>query len=107
MNATVEDDRAIYPEWTVGDRIKKVRGLTGMGQREFAEAIGSTAAALAAWETDRAKPRDIVAIAKRIEMLTRVPAGWILGLERESPRPDDDPDGGLAVRRRGLEPRTR
>lgn len=53
-----------------------------MTQAEFADAIGVKEGSLAAWETDRATPRDIVAIAKRVEMLTNIPAAWLLGLGR-------------------------
>lgn len=83
---TVETDR-VYPAWSLGDRIRKARDLAGMNQHDFAVAIGVPDGSLANWETDRAKPRDIVAVAKRIELLTRIPAGWTLGIE-------DSPDGG-------------
>lgn len=83
---TVETDR-IYPAWSLGDRIRKARDIADMNQHDFAVAIGVPDGSLANWETDRAKPRDIVAVAKRIEMLTRIPAGWVLGIE-------NSPDGG-------------
>ncbi|MGB7509276.1 MAG: helix-turn-helix transcriptional regulator [Mycobacterium sp.] len=51
-----------------------------MTQSAFAAAIGVKEGSLAAWETDRATPRDIVSVAKRVEMLTNVPAAWLLGL---------------------------
>lgn len=88
---TVETDR-VYPAWSLGDRIRKARDLAGMNQHDFAVAIGVPDGSLANWETDRAKPRDIVAVAKRIEMLTRIPAGWTLGIE-ESPDGDGGPSG--------------
>jgi len=50
-----------------------------MDQKTFAAHIGATAGAYAQWEADNNKPRDIVAVAKSIEMLTRIPATWILG----------------------------
>lgn len=84
-----------YPAWTLGDRIRKARVMSGMKQAEFAEKIGAKEGSLAAWETDRSQPRNIVALAKRIEALTRVPATWLLGLD-DGPPPNPDPDGGLS-----------
>lgn len=85
-----------YPAWTLGDRIRKARMISGMKQAEFAERIGTKEGSLAAWETDRSTPRNIVAIAKRIEALTRVPATWILGLDDGPPYGGPDDDGGAA-----------
>lgn len=84
----------IYPAWTLGDRIRKARLTTGLHQRDFAKRINVQGGSLAAWETDRAVPRNMVAVAKRIEIATRVPAAWILGLD-DGPGPDD-PDGGIS-----------
>lgn len=105
MTVDVEHVGPVFPEWTFGDKVRKARAIAGMDQRAFAAAINVKPGSLAQWETDRAKPRDIVAVARRIEMLTRIPAGWVLGIQ-ETPRPDD-PDGGPSVRHQGLEPRTR
>lgn len=65
-----------------------------MNQHDFAAAIGAKEGSLASWETDRAKPRDIVAVAKRVEMLTHIPAAWLLGIEDA---PDRGPGGGSQV----------
>ncbi|WP_374238396.1 multiprotein-bridging factor 1 family protein [Mycobacterium sp. PSTR-4-N] len=75
---------SFVPVWSFGDRIRKARNEADMTQAEFATAIGVKEGSLAAWETDRATPRDIVAVAKRVELLTRIPAAWLLGL----PMPD-------------------
>lgn len=79
------DTEPVYPAWSFGDRIRKARTITGMTQGDFADEIGVKEGSLAAWETDRALPRDIVAIAKRVEMITRIPAGWLLGIEAAGP----------------------
>ena len=42
--------------------------------------LGANPNAYRAWESGRNHPRDIVALAKRIEILTGVPAQWTLGL---------------------------
>jgi len=89
--------------WTFGDRIRKARIMVGMNQREFADAIDVAEGSLAAWETDRATPRDIVAIAKRVEMLTRIPAARLLGLTPES-GPPNPPDPGGQVRHKKRKP---
>ena len=76
------------PEWSFGDRVRKARLETGMDQKEFAKALDITASSLAAYETGRANPRfkDAGALAKRLEMLTRIHRGWFLGAEA---RPSD------------------
>lgn len=80
-----------YPAWTLGDRMRKARMTTGMHQRDFAVAINVKSGSLAAWESDRAIPRNIVAVARRIELVSGVPAAWILGLD-DGPPPG--PGGG-------------
>jgi transcriptional regulator with XRE-family HTH domain len=89
------DGAPVIPWWTLGDRIRKARSTANMDQREFAEALGVPAGSLAGWETDRQRPRDLVAVAKRIEMLTRIPAAWILGLDVAQPGPT--PGGAAAA----------
>lgn len=69
------------PPWTFGDRIRKARTVTGMNQAEFAAAIKVAEGSLAAWETDRSKPRDIVAVCVRVESISEIPATWLLGLD--------------------------
>lgn len=91
---TVQIDGDYLPVWTFGDRIRKARSIAGMDQRQFAETIEVNPSSLAAWETDRATPRNIVAIAKRVEALTRIPAAWLLGVEGTPPA--NGPRGGGA-----------
>ena len=74
------------PEWSLGDRLRKVRRETGMTQREFATLIGFPEARYAAWEADRATPSNLVAIAKTVQLATGVPAGWLLDV---TPDPKD------------------
>ena len=93
MTTGIDDaDGFVIPTWSFADKVRKSRATVGMDQRAFADALNVKPGSLAGWESGKSKPRDVVAIAKRIELLTRVPASWLLGLESESPRPG--PDGG-------------
>jgi transcriptional regulator with XRE-family HTH domain len=89
---SVQPEVSPDPEWTFGDRMRKARSRSGMDQREFADAIGVTPSALAQWETDRATPREIVAVAKRVEVLTGVRTAWLLDIEDKTPRPPPTAD---------------
>ncbi|WP_370246340.1 helix-turn-helix domain-containing protein [Jiangella sp. DSM 45060] len=109
MQNSTERARPLIPEWTLADRLRKVRLTTGLQQRDFAERLQVTASAYAQWEAGNTKPRDIVTVARRIEMLTGVPATWILGLYTETPRPDGPAgvEGDDSVARpKGFEPLT-
>jgi transcriptional regulator with XRE-family HTH domain len=55
-----------------------------MTGQQFADVLGITASALGQYETDRATPRDVVEIAKRVEIVTGIPAAWMLGLDGAS-----------------------
>ncbi len=52
-----------------------------MDQAEFARALGFSRPAYQSYEAGRHSPRDVVAMARRIELLTGVPASWTLGLD--------------------------
>lgn len=82
------------PQWTFGDRIRKARRKAGMTQKQFAEVLGVGEKAYAQWETDANKPGDIVAVAQRVQLLTRIPAAWMLGVETAGPGPGE-PGPGL------------
>lgn len=70
----------LVPSWTFGDKVRKARDITALGQKEFAEKIGITPSSLAAYETGRTSPRfkDAPVIAKSIQMLTGIPYAWFL-----------------------------
>lgn len=74
------------PVWTFADKIKKARAMVGVGQNQFALAVGITSSTLAAYETGRSAPRfkDAAPLAKRIETYTGIPFDWFLI--------DDDPN---------------
>jgi transcriptional regulator with XRE-family HTH domain len=83
-------DGSWIPEWTLSDRLRKARLSTGLQQKDFAERIGVTASAYSQWEAGNNGPRDVVTIAKRIELMTRIPATWTLGLGIDRPSPGGD-----------------
>ena|SRR5665647_1095202 len=93
MSQLTESPQMRVPRWTFADKLRKVRTDLGLHQRDFAEKLEVSAPAYAAWESGRTRPQNIVALAKRVEMLTQIPAWWLLGLDEKSPRPVD-PDGG-------------
>jgi DNA-binding XRE family transcriptional regulator len=51
-----------HPEWTFGDRVRKVRRMAHLNQQDFGTAIGVTAANVDSWESDRHKPRGRVSL---------------------------------------------
>lgn len=85
------------PEWTFGDRLRKVRREKKVTQDQAAQALNVSPPQIAAWETGNNMPRDIVAIAKRCQLAWDVPAEWMLGLEVES-SPTPEPDPGQSAR---------
>lgn len=70
----------VIPEWSLGDRLRKIRRRAGHSQAEFAALLGENTKTYAAWELDTTAPRNAVALAKRVEMVTKVPAAWLLDL---------------------------
>lgn len=82
------------PEWTFGDRIRKIRRDARLSQGEFAELIGRGDKAVAAWESGKNEPGDIVAVARRIQVALGVRAEWTLGLIDGGHTPGGGPDSG-------------
>lgn len=82
------------PQWTFADRMRKIRrDVLGVEQAELAEKLGVTRQAYAAWEAGRNEPRSILAIAKKVELMSGVPAAWVLGIDSLSV------DTGARIRR--------
>lgn len=84
MLCSMKNTAALNPallEWSFADRLRKVRReVADATQEEFAAALDVPLKAYGAWEAGRNTPREIVAIAKRIELVTGVPATWMLGI---------------------------
>lgn len=77
-----EPATALVPTWTFADRMRKIRrDVLDMEQAELAAELGVTKAAYAAWESGRNEPRSILALAKKVELISRVPASWLLGVD--------------------------
>ncbi|MCD1286518.1 helix-turn-helix transcriptional regulator [Brevibacterium sp. H-BE7] len=85
------------PEWSLADRLRKIRVDNGWSQKQIAQHLEVGSSAYSQWEAGNAKPRDIVAVANRLELLARVPATWTLGLNAENRHPDG-PNGGVSSR---------
>ena len=60
------------------DRLKKLRQKLNINQKEFAEKIGITAAALSSYENNLKNPS--IAVAKRIAEAFNVSIDWLCGL---------------------------
>ena len=78
----------MWLDWTLGDRLRKARRAVGVSQERFAATLGVNKKSLAAWELDTNEPRNLVALAKRIELAYGIPVSWTLGLKDEYPGPN-------------------
>jgi transcriptional regulator with XRE-family HTH domain len=72
------------PQWSLGDRLRKVRRELQWSQEELANAIGVKPTTLGAWESGRNSPDDPVYLARKIEIITGVPAAWLLGVHERT-----------------------
>lgn len=96
MDMSTQPEHNVWtPEWSTADRLRKIRRDTGFSQDEFAAKLGANPNQYRAWESGRNHPRDIVSLARRIELLTGVPAAWTLGLMDSIPRDDGGDDSGV------------
>lgn len=90
-------DGSRVPEWTWGDRLRKVRREAGLTQAGFAAAIEVKEKAYGAWEADANTPpfAKMREVATRIQLRFGVPRAWMLGVFDEvTPGPDG---GGSAA----------
>lgn len=85
---------SIVPEWTMGDRLRKARSLTGLGVREFAELIGVSHGTVTNAETDARAVRTITLNAWAAH--TGVSREWLetgQGSAGPTPTPPEGPRG--------------
>lgn len=101
---TISDDpfevleRAPIPEWTLGDRIRKARQISGLTQDELAQVLSIGKRTLLRYENDErpAKSAHLYVIALR----TKVPLSWLVHGEAPATggyRPPSGEHFGLAV----------
>ena len=97
---TAQNSDGFIPQWTVADRIRKVREVKGLKQAELADLIGFSRATLANVEQGARKPRrgELLAIA----FATGVDLAWL----ESGKTPAEKPSGGGSVGPVGLEPTT-
>lgn len=96
------DTVAFVPEWTLGERLAKARkDGAGLNQEQMAERLNVSASTLAAWESDRNRPRDLAGIAQQWGEITGADPAWLLGFRTGSfSTPFEvitNPDGVLAM----------
>lgn len=68
------------PQWTIADRLRKIRRDSHLSQEDFATLLGVKATTYAAWEVGRNTPERILELAEIVEREFDVPAAWLLGL---------------------------
>lgn len=68
------------PEWTLADRLRKIRRDRHMTQEQIATELGIKAVTWSSWESDRTHPADVLGLAVNIERRFGVPAAWTLGI---------------------------
>lgn len=83
---TIDVNAGQVPEWTVGDRLRKAREVTGLTQKSFAERIDVGHRTVTNYENNAVEPRMIVL--KQWALLSGVPLGWII--TGEAPPPSGD-----------------
>jgi transcriptional regulator with XRE-family HTH domain len=57
---TVSPAVGIVPEWTIGDRLRKARELTGLEKAEFAAQLDVSRNTITNYEQGKVKPRTVV-----------------------------------------------
>ena len=66
------------PELTLGDRLLLARKKAGITRERMAGLLGVAVSAVGHWETDRSRPKDVLAVAKKWSEITETPQDWLL-----------------------------
>lgn len=78
------------PQWTLAERLRKVRRERNLSQETFAAQLGVKAGTYSAWETGRNVPDRINELAEQLEDVTGVTRLWFLGwADGIQPDPDE------------------
>jgi DNA-binding XRE family transcriptional regulator len=83
ITLTTLDDmahNASVPQWSLADRLRKIRRDRGLTQEQMAHAVGVNPPTWSAWEANRTRPHDVIELATTIERVFGVPAAWTLGV---------------------------
>ena len=91
------------PQWTIGDRLRKAREMTGLTQVQFAERVGLSRATVNNSELNKSQPRKSVVLLWAME--TGVDRDWLMTGSANNETPDPDGPGGRAPAV-GFEPTT-
>lgn len=83
---SIDANAGQVPQWTVGDRLRKAREVTGLTQKTFAARIDVGHRTVTNYENDAVEPRMIVL--KQWALLSGVPLGWLI--TGEAPPPGGD-----------------
>ena len=105
LGRMTEMQREVIPQFTMSDRLRKARELTGLDKGQFADELGVSRNSVANAEAGHSQPRRITLRAWALR--TGVPLEW---LETGKTPAGQSPSGGShqdEVRHQGLEPRTR
>ena len=85
--------RRLVPQFTIGDRLKKAREVSGYTQAQFGNVIGLTRGVIANLETETTPVKKPIVVAWAFA--TGVDIDWLLTGEDKNPTEPDGPDGGL------------
>ena len=83
------------PEWSLADRMRKAREITGLDQSAFGEELGVSRATVSNAERGRTSPSRLLMRAWALR--SGVPLQWLE--TGKDPRPDGGPNGGLTDQR--------
>ncbi|WP_430592452.1 helix-turn-helix transcriptional regulator [Humidisolicoccus flavus] len=93
----------VVPQWTLSDRLRKARELTGLEAQEFANEVGISRQSVSAIERGRTVPRELTLRAWALR--SGVALEWLK--TGNAPPTNDDGASASSVHPPGLEPGTR
>lgn len=85
---TVSAPAQAVPTWTVGDRLRKAREITGLDRQAWAHELGIARNSVAKYEASDEVPRQVVLLAWA--MRSGVPVEWLASGETAPTPPTSD-----------------